>query len=123
MATAQTVDQDVQSVAPVELLGHPIGLFYLFTTEMWERFSYYGMRAILVLYLTNLLLLEPTSASVIGHDAMKSLFEALTGSIRWFGLSLVSAVSPTMRGTRKRLSSWMWGPIGPSKSITSSQVS
>ena len=32
-------------------LGHPIGLFILFLTEMWERFSYYGMRAILVLYL------------------------------------------------------------------------
>ena len=31
--------------------GHPIGLFFLFLTEMWERFSYYGMRAILVLFL------------------------------------------------------------------------
>ncbi len=34
-----------------ELFGHPIGLFVLFFTEMWERFSFYGMRAILVLYL------------------------------------------------------------------------
>ena len=34
-------------------LGHPIGLFILFLTEMWERFSYYGMRAILVLYLVS----------------------------------------------------------------------
>ncbi|GGF75781.1 peptide MFS transporter [Wenyingzhuangia marina] len=33
------------------VLGHPSGLFILFFTEMWERFSYYGMRAILVLYL------------------------------------------------------------------------
>ena len=33
------------------LFGHPIGLYILFLTEMWERFSYYGMRAILVLYL------------------------------------------------------------------------
>lgn len=32
-------------------LGHPVGLYILFLTEMWERFSYYGMRAILVLYL------------------------------------------------------------------------
>ena len=32
-------------------LGHPRGLFYLFFTEMWERFSYYGMRALLVLYI------------------------------------------------------------------------
>jgi POT family proton-dependent oligopeptide transporter len=36
-----------------ELFGHPIGLFVLFFTEMWERFSYYGMRALLVLYLTS----------------------------------------------------------------------
>lgn len=35
------------------LLGHPKGLFLLFSTELWERFSYYAMRAILVLYLTD----------------------------------------------------------------------
>ena len=34
-----------------EILGHPIGLFVLFFTEMWERFSYYGMRALLILFL------------------------------------------------------------------------
>ena len=36
-----------------EIFGHPKGLFVLFFTEMWERFSYYGMRAILVLYLVT----------------------------------------------------------------------
>jgi len=35
-----------------KLWGHPKGLYILFFTEMWERFSYYGMRAILILYLT-----------------------------------------------------------------------
>jgi POT family proton-dependent oligopeptide transporter len=35
------------------IFGHPIGLFVLFFTELWERFSYYGMRAILVLYLVS----------------------------------------------------------------------
>ena len=35
------------------VLGHPAGLFVLFFTEMWERFSYYGMRAILVLFLVS----------------------------------------------------------------------
>ncbi|MDA9215555.1 peptide MFS transporter [Flavobacteriaceae bacterium] len=40
-----------QLVKPKELFGHPVGLYVLFFTEMWERFSYYGMRAILVLYL------------------------------------------------------------------------
>ena len=38
------------------LMGHPSGLFILFFTEMWERFSYYGMRALLVLFLTSAIL-------------------------------------------------------------------
>ncbi|SDW42867.1 peptide MFS transporter [Aequorivita viscosa] len=42
-----------------EIFGHPVGLYILFFTEMWERFSYYGMRAILVLYLVA----ETTSAN------------------------------------------------------------
>src|SRR5439155_3847420 len=38
---------------PMTLLGHPAGLFLLFLVEMWERFSYYGMRGLLVLYLVQ----------------------------------------------------------------------
>ena len=42
------------STAPQRtFLGHPIGLYVLFFTEMWERFSYYGMRALLILYMVN----------------------------------------------------------------------
>ena len=48
-------DTDWQpAAAPAgEWFGHPRGLSTLFFTEMWERFSYYGMRAILVLFMTN----------------------------------------------------------------------
>ena len=42
---------------------HPKGLFVLFFAEMWERFSYYGMRAILVLYVTNGLLMSDAYAN------------------------------------------------------------
>ena len=35
------------------VMGHPEGLFFLFFTEMWERFSYYGMRSLLVLFLVT----------------------------------------------------------------------
>ena len=42
-----------ETVKQKELFGHPIGLYILFFTEMWERFSYYGMRAILVLYMIS----------------------------------------------------------------------
>lgn len=44
------------------ILGHPRGLFVLFGAEMWERFSYYGMRALLVLYLTKHLKFERSDA-------------------------------------------------------------
>ncbi len=40
-------------VATDKLINHPVGLFVLFFTEMWERFSYYGMRALLVLFLVS----------------------------------------------------------------------
>jgi len=43
----------VATKAQGEFLGHPKGLYVLFFTEMWERFSYYGMRALLVLYMVN----------------------------------------------------------------------
>ncbi|WP_267910349.1 hypothetical protein [Fangia hongkongensis] len=33
--------------------GQPVGLWYMFGVEVWERFSYYGMRALLILYLTS----------------------------------------------------------------------
>ena len=36
-----------------QILGHPKGLFYLFFAELWERFSYYGMRALLTLYMVK----------------------------------------------------------------------
>ncbi|MBL8917902.1 MAG: peptide MFS transporter [Myxococcaceae bacterium] len=45
--------------------GHPKGLYVLFVTEMWERFSYYGMRAIFALYMTKALLLNKDESSTI----------------------------------------------------------
>jgi POT family proton-dependent oligopeptide transporter len=45
--------------------GHPKGLYVLFLTEMWERFNYYGMRAILVLFLTKALLFDKVFASQV----------------------------------------------------------
>jgi POT family proton-dependent oligopeptide transporter len=45
------------------VLSHPRGLYFLFFTEMWERFSYYGMRALLVPYMLNYLLFQPASSS------------------------------------------------------------
>ncbi len=45
--------------------GHPKGLWVLFGTEMWERFNFYGMRAILTLFLVNSLMMKEEDASLI----------------------------------------------------------
>ena len=50
--SSASVSSDV-SKGPSTLFGHPTGLFTLFFAEMWERFSYYGMRALLVFYMTK----------------------------------------------------------------------
>jgi POT family proton-dependent oligopeptide transporter len=64
-----------------EFLGHPRGLAYLFATEMWERFSYYGMRALLVLYLVKHVLQPDISGSVIGLDGLHRGLELLFGPL------------------------------------------
>jgi POT family proton-dependent oligopeptide transporter len=75
-----------------QLFGHPRGLTFLFTTEMAERFSYYGMRAILVLYLTNYLLLHPHVDGVIGYDTIKKIFDAVFNGGRPLGVQPLSSV-------------------------------
>ncbi|HJV60719.1 MAG TPA: peptide MFS transporter [Albitalea sp.] len=59
--------------------GHPAGLGWLSFCELWERFSYYGMQALLVLYLTNYLFLPANIGRVAGIDAVRSLIESVTG--------------------------------------------
>ncbi|WP_375289245.1 peptide MFS transporter [Qipengyuania sp.] len=61
MATTQPANGDSMGT----ILGHPKGLFVLFFAEMWERFSYYGMRALLILYLTKHWLFSDGEAGVI----------------------------------------------------------
>jgi len=53
------------ATVPSTSKGHPKGLYVLFVTEMWERFSYYGMRALFVLFMTKALLIDKALASDI----------------------------------------------------------
>src|SRR5713101_3965510 len=69
------------STVQTEFLGHPRGLSVLFATEMWERFSYYGMRALLVLYMVKYVLAPDTADQVIGLAALKRALEALLGPL------------------------------------------
>jgi POT family proton-dependent oligopeptide transporter len=70
-----------QSGAREEIFGHPRGLAYLFTTEMWERFSYYGMRALLVLYMIKYLFTPQSSAEVLGLASFKHGLEFVFGPL------------------------------------------
>ena len=65
------------------VLGHPAGLFVLFFTEMWERFSFYGMRSLLILFLT-------TSAVDGGWEWTRENASALFGS--YVGLVYLSTM-------------------------------
>ncbi len=67
--------------AQKQLFGHPRALAFLFGTEMWERFSYYGMRALLVLYLVKYVLLPGHSDHVIGLATLRSGFESVFGPL------------------------------------------
>ena len=71
------------------LRGHPKGLIVLFFAEMWERFSYYGMRGILIFYLTQHLLFDRAEASSVyaSYTALVYLLPLLGGFIadRWLG--------------------------------------
>ena len=71
----------VDGAAPAEIFGHPRGLTFLFTTEMWERFSYYGMRSLLVLYMTKYLLLPEHAGDVRGLLTVKSALEGIFGPL------------------------------------------
>jgi POT family proton-dependent oligopeptide transporter len=69
------------AAARSDRFGHPVGLTYLFATEMWERFSFYGMRSLLVLYMTKHLLLPAQSGEVIGLDGVRRALEAVFGPL------------------------------------------
>jgi POT family proton-dependent oligopeptide transporter len=79
-------------VVPVsrEFLGHPVGLFVCFMTEMWERFSFYGMKALLFLYLTKYHLFNDSDGYVLlgTYAGLAYALPLLGGMIadRWLGM-------------------------------------
>jgi len=71
IATARTRDN--------VFLGHPAGLGWLAGSEFWERFSYYGMQALLVLYMTHQLLTPGHADHVLGFGAFQRILETING--------------------------------------------
>ncbi|HEY2836606.1 MAG TPA: peptide MFS transporter [Rhizomicrobium sp.] len=76
-----------------DLFGHPRGLTYLFGTDMWERFSYYGMRALLIYYLTKYVLLPGHVEHVLFYPAIKAFYEGISGPLN------VQQISSLIYGT------------------------
>ncbi len=65
-----------------EIWGHPAGLYVLFFTEMWERFSFYGMKALLMLYMTKYLIIDPVRADqVIGFQWLQNFLNSMYGEM------------------------------------------
>jgi POT family proton-dependent oligopeptide transporter len=73
-------DASVEKKTP-QLFGHPRGLTYLFSTEMAERFSYYGMAAILLYYMTEQVLRPGTVEYVLGYEGVKTAIQAVVGPL------------------------------------------
>jgi POT family proton-dependent oligopeptide transporter len=69
--------------------GHPKGLFFLAFTEAWERFSFYGMTALLVLYMVNQLFLPGHVENIVGFVAFRAALESITGPLSTVALASV----------------------------------
>ena len=76
-----------------DFLGHPRGLWYLAFTEAWERFSYYGMQSLLVLYMVKYLLLPGRIEHVAAFASFRKLYGGLDGQ------ALASAIFGTYAAT------------------------
>ncbi len=77
----RTTRTTMPAAAPRLVLGHPIGLAFLVFAEGWERFSYYGMQALLVLYMGQHLLLPGHVGHVAGFPAFRAAIEHVYGPL------------------------------------------
>lgn len=81
-----------------DVLGHPKGLFYLFFAEMWERFSFYGMRALLTLYLANELFKDIAN----GQDVAYEIYAAY-GALVYFTPAIGGMVADRLIGHKNSI--------------------
>jgi POT family proton-dependent oligopeptide transporter len=81
MATAIPAGETLPGQADQAFFGHPRGLAYLAFTEAWERFSFYGMTALVVLYMVDQLLLPGHIENVAGMAAYRAALESVFGPL------------------------------------------
>ncbi|MCW5515140.1 peptide MFS transporter [Muriicola sp. Z0-33] len=81
-----------------ELFGHPKGLFYLFFAELWERFSFYGMRALLTLYMVNVIF-----EALVERDFATAAVYASYGSLVYASTVIGGRISDQILGMRNSI--------------------
>ena len=83
---------------PPDILGHPQGLFYLFFAELWERFSFYGMRALLVLYMV-----DQVFASLSNSDTVAAIVYSSYGSLVYASPIIGGRIADKLIGYRQSI--------------------
>src|SRR5256885_2322502 len=121
--TVSSIQPSARDVTGTDFLGHPRGLAFLFSTEMWERFSYYGMRALLVLYMTKYLLLSERATTVIGYETVKGVLEGSAATLAYIGnwiWFVLGSVVVFIGGFLGNIEAWLGAPAIPVFTIQSS---
>lgn len=92
------MENTVKAAQQKELFGHPVGLFYLFFAELWERFSFYGMRALLTLYMV-----QEIFKALVERDAATAVVYASYGSLVYASTVIGGRVSDKILGMRSSI--------------------
>ncbi|WKN43639.1 peptide MFS transporter [Tunicatimonas pelagia] len=87
-----------QETSPPEVFGHPKGLFYLFFAELWERFSFYGMRALLTLYMV-----EQVFEALSNRDTISAIVYSSYGSLVYASPLIGGKIADELLGYRKSI--------------------
>jgi len=88
----------IDPIEPPQLFGHPKGLFYLFFAELWERFSFYGMRALLTLYMVNVIF-----EALAERDYAAAAVYSSYGSLVYASTVVGGKISDTILGMRRSI--------------------
>ncbi|MFY0603146.1 MAG: MFS transporter [Flavobacteriaceae bacterium] len=89
---------DISTSEEQQMFGHPKGLFYLFFAELWERFSFYGMRALLMLYMVNEIF-----KALAEKDAAAAAVYASYGSLVYASTVIGGRISDKILGMRSSI--------------------
>ncbi|MGB0892633.1 MAG: peptide MFS transporter, partial [Flavobacteriaceae bacterium] len=92
------LDKGATTTQDPEMFGHPKGLFYLFFAELWERFSFYGMRALLMLYMV-----EHIFNAIAERDAASAVVYASYGSLVYASTVIGGQISDKILGMRSSI--------------------